>query len=131
MMRGSLLGPALLKELARLARKVDGMRGDGVINTPEAIVIQRQGQRRKGGGSGELFPVSLEQDGGADGTDSTAPTYTYEATRNGKVIGSTLSPQQQRPNGAVVPAAIGMCCYVDGELTLWWCDEIPETATCP
>jgi type IV secretory pathway protease TraF len=41
-----VLTPELASELMRIIRKVDGIKGDGVCNTPDAIAISAQSVRQ-------------------------------------------------------------------------------------
>jgi hypothetical protein len=93
--------------------------------------------RPLGGGSstlGTLFAVVLVQDGGANGTASAAPTFTYtinDINDEVELEGTPQAPELGRPNGAVTAATRGMAYYdVDGDITLFYAHEVPTTDTC-
>jgi hypothetical protein len=118
------------KRIAKATRTVEGMGktlGGGTGYTPVL-----------GGGKrptlGTLFAVVLVQDGGANGTATAAPTYTYtinDINDEVELEGTPQSPTLARPNGAVVAATYGMAYYdVDGDITLFYAHEVPTTDTC-
>ena len=83
---------------------------------------------------GTLFAVVLVQDGGANGTASAAPTYTYtinDINDEVELEGTPQAPELGRPNGAVTAATRGMAYYDgDGDITLFYAHEVPTTDTC-
>lgn len=63
-----------------------------------------------------VFPVLLEEDGGANGTGTTAPTYTYtlKSLDGGITFATALSPNHRPINkGSVISGdgRIGMACF--------------------
>jgi hypothetical protein len=78
---------------------------------------------------------ACEEDGGDDGDDTTAPTFTYSIFAMddaGEAVGDAIATEvpvvMQRPLGAVDPA---LHCRVrptsTGGYIIVWCDEVPET----
>jgi len=58
---------------------------------------------------GLLFVVNLTQNSGANGTNTTAATWTYNVTDlAGKSLGTNLSPQRPRAWGTAAAATMGM-----------------------
>jgi len=118
------------KRIAKATRTVEGMGktlGGGTGYTP----VLGAGKRPT---LGTLFAVVLVQDGGANGTASAAPTYTYtinDINDEVELEGTPQSPTLARPNGAVTAATYGMAYYnVDGDITLFYAHELPSTTTC-
>jgi hypothetical protein len=82
---------------------------------------------------GDLFRVNLTQTGGANGTTSAAPTYTYTATDlNGLQLGTGLSPEFRYMFGTHAVATIGTG-YFNSTGTFVHCQafELKTTAVCP
>lgn len=81
---------------------------------------------------GAIFRVNLTQTGGSNGTQSTAPTYTYTATDlNSNQLGTGLSPERPRPNGAVTAATKGTGYYnTSGTFVLAEAWETPGSGHC-
>lgn len=76
----------------------------------------------------------LSQVGGANGTQSAAPTYTYTATdvRTGAELGVALTPEVSRPFGSVTAATRGVGYFnADGEYVLTHAFETPGSGACP
>ena len=87
--------------------------------------------------SPSLFPVNLTQSGGANGTSTTAATYTYILkSLSGTTLGTTgttpVSPQWGRTYGEVNTATHGTAYYdaSSGNVVLYQADETPMTGTC-
>jgi hypothetical protein len=83
---------------------------------------------------GTCFVVALDQVGGSNGTATTAPTYTYDASSlDSNITNTALSPRFARPNGAVTAASWGIG-FIDPDedntLQLLYAHEIPTTDTC-
>lgn len=86
------------------------------------------------------FAVQLVEDGtGADGTDSTAPTYTYDVWRldqdpeTDDPIATGLSPKwAARTYGSFTAAERGLACYDEtGAISLEIAYESPAAYACP
>jgi hypothetical protein len=77
-------------------------------------------------------PVTLAQDGGADGSAAAPATYTYTVTdEEGDVIGEQVAPEKARADGKRFPASKGQAYYDRaGVLKLWDTDERDRTTTC-
>ena len=116
------------RRISRVVRRVEAMHGG-------------TGQRRGkfDGLAGGLFPVSLEQIGGADGSPTSAATWTYDIypfAPDGpdeyspepyvEAVDIAASPHNwQRTDGVVMPATKGIAFGVPGpDLVLIWCDEV-------
>jgi hypothetical protein len=81
-------------------------------------------------GKASSFDVTLTQTGGADGTVSTAPTYTYTATDfNGNDVAFNLSPEHNRPMGKTMAATLGRVLF-NGSFSLISSDERPDFEEC-
>jgi hypothetical protein len=89
-----------------------------------------------------MFPVKVEEDGGANGTDTTAATYTYtvrtlpwNGTSGGEVLGTTVPVSRPREIGYVITQAgstgYGVAFYDGTTLRLWDAGEIYGTEECP
>lgn len=88
-----------------------------------------------------LFPVALARDGGSNGDESTAATYTYHVTGLLEIIELPgVSPVVARPIGFLIDATWGLGYYaprVDGQppgsedFVLLYAFEIPDTDACP
>jgi hypothetical protein len=93
--------------------------------------------RPLGGGAslvGTCFVVSLDQIGGSNGSATTAPTYTYDASNlDSNITNTALLPRFARPNGAVTAARWGIG-FIDPDedntLQLLYAHEVPTTDTC-
>ncbi len=91
------------------------------------------------GGDPGLIPVSLSTDGGADGSSTTKPTYTYQNPVNlitGKEIfkkdkshAAGLSPQVGRQIGEFDQAEFGMVYMDDGDPILFRAYEVEKVCT--
>jgi hypothetical protein len=82
-----------------------------------------------------MLPVNVSQSGGANGTDSAVPTYTYNATEaiSGiSITGGPFSVTWGRAKGSVTAGTHGTGFYnSDGDFVLWQVDEVPDTYSCP
>jgi hypothetical protein len=77
-----------------------------------------------------LFAVKVAQVGGANGTGTTAATYTYDLrdVRTNNVIGSAVALARPRANGAVTVGSTYGTAFYDGlTIKLWDAGEIPAT----
>lgn len=102
---------------------------------PRSIVVA-------GGSEMGVFPVKVQNDGGADGDDDDPATYTYtvrtiqwNGTSGGAVLGTAVALGRPRPAGKVIVQAgsqgYGMAFYdEDGALVLWDAGEIENTRDC-
>jgi hypothetical protein len=84
---------------------------------------------------GVIVAVTLEQDGGAEGTATTACTFTYTATYlTGEAISTTgLSPEHSSRGEAgimLVATRGGVYRDYDGVVHLAWANERPATSEC-
>ena len=84
-----------------------------------------------------LFPVRINKDGGADGTQSSPATWTYTVTSiDGLITWGTQQPlARPRPNGSMLPqtgSPAFALAFVDaaGILRLWDAGEIQNTTAC-
>lgn len=128
-----------VREWNRIRKKVDGMRGPGVRNTPTSISIfttnsttSRPQQQQK-----EYFRVKTKfTSGGADGDSSNPASYLYDVYA---LDGTTLIEEDvemigQRPNGETDPApddSYATATYdTDGALKLWIVLEKPTDEIC-
>ena len=111
-------------ELIRIIKKIDGFRGDGVINnaTTMAIAAPRPPEP-PASRPDKTFPLLLNKDGGADGSATAVITDTYSVYRNLNAVigtdtpdGTKLSPSYNRAvfnmtsavassNGVIITAA--------------------------
>lgn len=83
--------------------------------------------------SGVLFAVNLAEDGGADGSQTAEPTYTYTVTSlDGEQLATTAAPSAGRDTGSFSAATLGVG-YKDTAQTfhLLLAFESPNTAACP
>lgn len=92
-------------------------------------------------GTAGLFPVKVEKTGGANGTNTTAATYTYtvrsiawNGTNGGTTLGTGVAVSRPRMNGAVTfqsgSTGYGIA-FMDGNtLVLWDAGEKLNTAGC-
>jgi len=80
----------------------------------------------------DVFPVRLSSDGGSNGTNTGAPTYTYTVKdiTNTTTLGTTVSPDVARPYGAVTAATYGLAYYLSGTLHLLIAFEVPGSGGC-
>ncbi len=95
-----------------------------------------------GGGGGVMVPVDLVQVGGAQGTQTTAATWTYDVFRADErgtgptaletAVDPTAAPSNWvRHLGHMSAATFGLAYYnVDGNLELTWINEQTITAEC-
>jgi len=114
MLSGSITGM-----LNAPGQTTDGGADDGL---PIAIALQARPSS---------MDVTLAQDGGVDGDESGAPTYTYTATdQNGNVVAEELSPDHNRPIGKTMVATRGRVAYIDNAWALVDSDERPNFAEC-
>lgn len=83
--------------------------------------------------SGLLFVVNLTQTGGANGSQTTSATWTYNVTDlNGKSLGTNLSPRRPRALGTATAATMGMGYFdVTGVFYLAEAWETPGSGGCP
>jgi hypothetical protein len=84
------------------------------VNTPESVLL-----------------VNLAQTGGAQGTSTTAPTWTYTATLNGSTLGTVLSPLRARPIGFFSAATRGYGIFGSGGFVLLEAWETEGAEACP
>lgn len=81
---------------------------------------------------GSTFVVNLEQTGGANGDQTTAPTWTYTVTNLlGRELGTVVSPQRPRTAGLFTAATKGYGYYDEDhafQLAEAW--ETPDTWAC-
>lgn len=86
-----------------------------------------------------IFPVRVVQVGGADGSGSSAATWTYDVYRpsgnpaadatEGQKIGTAVAVSKPRPNGKMIPGdKYGLAFYDGTTLTLWDAGEKEDTA---
>lgn len=88
-----------------------------------------------GAGPRGYFPVTLVQTGGANGTKTTAASWTYTVNCVGWdgslcQLATAKAPARLRPFGTRVAAQYGQAYYVGISLNLWDTDERPGTAGC-
>lgn len=95
-----------------------------------------------GGGGGVMIPVDLVQAGGSQGTQTTAPSWTYDVFRADErgtgptailtAVDPTASPNNWvRHLGQMTAATFGLAYYnTDGNLELTWINEQAITAEC-
>jgi hypothetical protein len=90
--------------------------------------------------SGDCIAVAMTTDGGADGDDTTAATWTYtlaEFASPGLVLAEDVDIDAdphywQRDIGPVAAATRGIISFDrDGILVLVWCNELPDSGLCP
>jgi hypothetical protein len=123
------------------ARKIHRLSVGGALsmtNGADTLSLSVPVQKMRGGGGstparlGSLFAVAVTQNGGSDGTDTAAPTYTYDVEDlAGTSLATAAAVTWARGYGAVVPATHGMAYYnSDGDLVLYQVDETPETDDC-
>ena len=84
------------------------------------------------GGGGGFFAVKVEMDGGINGTQSTAATYTYTVRHlEGDLLGTLIPMSKPRDPGSVTYQAgaggYGIAFYDDGVLVLWDAGETKDT----
>lgn len=82
-----------------------------------------------------LFPARLTQNGGAQGSKTTAPTYTYNvADLDNASLGTAIAVSRPRPKGRVdvqSPGSVGWVYYDEtGTLKIWDAGEVPKGASC-
>jgi hypothetical protein len=81
------------------------------------------------------FPVKIAKDGGAQGTQSAAATWTYTVkTLAGDTIKATVPLARPRPVGTATVQAddsFGLAFYAGGDIKLWDAGEIYGAAPCP
>lgn len=87
------------------------------------------------GGTSSFIPLTLSEFGGVNGTQTTAPTFTYTAVRyaTATAFGSgPMSPIVPRPHGWVTAATagIGIIRPDTGAELLWLAHEIEGDVTC-
>ncbi len=104
--------------LNRIIRKVDQMRGDGVKNSPESIVITQQAVPRSAPADlqiGLTFRVGLTQTGGSAGDKTTSVSFTYTVTDlRGNQLGTAKAPEwPSRSEHGLKVAATGGLAYYD------------------
>lgn len=77
------------------------------------------------------FPVKVTKDGGSDGNQSGAATWTYTVKDlAGTTLGTTVSPIKTRPNGKMTYAgadSYAIAFYDGATLKLWDVVEVPGT----
>jgi hypothetical protein len=91
-----------------------------------------------GGGAGAVIPVKLVQVGGAQGTATTAATWTYDVKDfdTNDTLASGVNPvnsphQYKRPSvGQMIKATFGYAHYDDDDLVLGWINEVADQETC-
>jgi hypothetical protein len=115
--------------LAAAYRSAPGA-GEGYVGT-DGIIGKRKLPRPNAG----FFPVLVNQVGGANGTNTTKATYTYDVTDLfGNALGTAVAVARARENGSVVLAIApkyGVAFYsADGTLILWDAGETYGTAPC-
>jgi hypothetical protein len=126
--------------LLRIIRKVDGMSGPGIVNTPDNIAFcppaVAAARPSEDGGAGGLFPVLVEKTGGSDGSLTTVASWTYTVYDFADTVLATAAPLgHPRPNGMMTYQAgadgYGLAFYgADGALVLWDAGEVPTTGPC-
>jgi hypothetical protein len=81
------------------------------------------------------FPVGILQDGGSQGTASTAASWTYTVqTITGETIKENVGLARPRPRGIATyqpSGGYGMAFYSAGDIILWDAGEIYGSTTCP
>jgi hypothetical protein len=81
------------------------------------------------------FPVKIAKDGGSQGTQSAAATWTYTVkTLAGDTIKATVPLTRPRPVGTATVQAddsYGLAFYAGGDIKLWDAGEIYGAAPCP
>jgi hypothetical protein len=81
------------------------------------------------------FPVKIAKDGGAQGTQTAAATWTYTVkTLAGDTIKATVPLTRPRPVGTATVQAddsYGLAFYAGGDIKLWDAGEIYGAAPCP
>jgi hypothetical protein len=136
--------PAFLEKLnkvADLALRIEGMQVHGASfeNTPSGISITiPKAVGGGGGGTASYFPVLVTKDGGADGTNSTAATWTYTVKdiTGTDTLDTAVSPlMPKRPAVGKVTFAPndseGMARYDENdELVLVMVQEVPTAVEC-
>jgi hypothetical protein len=81
----------------------------------------------------EVMPVTCTVDGGSNGTNASAPSYTYSIARVGAgTINTKQTPKNKRPIGAVLSADFGYAHYDVGtsKYVLGLCNEAPDAGAC-
>lgn len=85
--------------------------------------------------SAGLFPVKIENDGGSQGTSTTAATWTYKIkTLNADLIQSGVGLSRPRPLGTATVQGVnayGVAFYAGGSIILWDAGEIYGANPCP
>jgi hypothetical protein len=77
------------------------------------------------------FVVNLSGPTGSNGTQTSAPTYTYTVkTVGGTQLGTGMSPEVSRPYGAVTAAAKGLAYRYGGTVHLLIAFEVPGSGNC-
>lgn len=87
---------------------------------------------------GVLFPVTLAQTGGADGTNAAAATWTYTVTdvRQSVELGTSVDPTASphkwvRDIGPMAKATAGLAYWSSpGTFVLTWLNELPSSELC-
>lgn len=76
--------------------------------------------------------VRVEQDGGTDGSATTAATYTYTVTSLDATVtfAEGESPIKGRPNGKMTVGNRGVGIWTENGFELWDVNEVPGTAQC-
>lgn len=84
---------------------------------------------------GMTFAVAVTKDGGADGTQTTAATWTYTVkSLGGQTLGETVPVSMQRPFGKrkhYPTSGYGLACFNGTGLILLDAGEVEETGGCP
>jgi hypothetical protein len=118
---------SLIEEVRRLRRELDELKRNAELHPA------RQGRDA----APDFFLVKVEKDGGADGTKTTAAswTYTVRAYVNGATLGTAVPLARPRPNGRrLYPTGsdgAGIAFHdADGNLKLWDAGEYRRTAGC-
>ncbi len=82
----------------------------------------------------QIFAVSVTRDGGSDGSQTTAASWTYTVkTVDGSVVlGTGVAAARPRPNGSMIAGGGFGLAFFDsaGTLRLWDAGEVPATTAC-
>jgi hypothetical protein len=130
----------ILREMRNWQKKFNAQ-APGSVNTPYGASVGRSpGGGRRAPQQADSRVVRVQQTGGANGSQSSAATYTYsirqlaDISNTGTPIATAVAAANTRPNGAVTVGTFGLAFFDIGATPPVWklliTGERPQTGNC-